>query len=334
MTTESFCNMVWDLSYSKVLKSISKSDYKEFVIPKKNGVRKINYLPKTSMFFSVQKGLARYLEKQEYPTCVKGFRKGENYLSYLEPHVGAKCFLRVDIKDFFPSITVDIIKKELLNHLSFDSENDKKQILDLVSNIATLNDTVPQGAPCSPIISNFIMVRIDQRISKYCQTLGICYTRYADDLLFSSTGFNFKDKKWFLKKIKYILLSKQFKVNYSKIKYGDKEISLNGYVVSNDGIRLSRERIFDVRKTIAYSKKNYRMAKNNPEVFLQGANTIELRHRDLTLFPYKTIYQFVQFLCGYRAYLLSFLNYDITPLFAKKVVKLVNNIEEQIKKYQ
>ena len=102
MTTESFCNMVWDLSYSKVLKSISKSDYKEFIIPKKNGVRKINYLPKTSMFFSVQKGLARYLEKQEYPTCVKGFRKGENYLSYLEPHVGAKYFLRVDIKDFFP----------------------------------------------------------------------------------------------------------------------------------------------------------------------------------------------------------------------------------------
>ena len=75
------------------------------------------------------------------------------------------------------------------------------------------------------------------------------------------------------------------------------------------------------------------MAKNNPEVFLQGANTIELRHRDLTLFPYKTIHQFVQFLCGYRAYLVSFLDYDIAPLFAKKVVKLVNNIEEQIKRY-
>lgn len=333
MTTESFCNIVWDLSYSKVSKSIIKSDYKEFDIPKKNGVRKINYLPRTSVLYNVQKGLARYFEKQEFPICVKGFKKGENYLSYLEPHVGSKFFLRVDIKDFFPSITVDIIKNELSNHLSFDSENDKIQILELVSNIATLNGSVPQGAPCSPIISNFIMVRTDQRIIKYCQALGIYYTRYADDLLFSSVGFDFKHKKWFLKKIKYILLSKQFKVNYSKIKYGDKEISLNGYVVSSDGIRLSRDRIFDVRKTIAYSKSNYHIAKNNPEAFLQGANTLPLKHRNLALFPYKTVFQFVQFLCGYRAYLLSFLNCDIDHLFAKKVLKLVNNLEEQIKKY-
>ena len=75
------------------------------------------------------------------------------------------------------------------------------------------------------------------------------------------------------------------------------------------------------------------VAKTNPEIFLKGANVLELRHRNLALFPYKNIYQFVQFLCGYRAYLLSFLNYDVDPLFEKKVVKLVNNIESQIGKY-
>ena len=133
MTIELFCNLVWDLSYSQVSQSIVKTEYKEFIIPKKKGIRKINYLPHTSKLFNIQKGLMRYLGRQELPNCVKGFRKNENYLSYLESHVGSKYFLRVDIKDFFPSITETIIKKEIEHFIVFDSPKDKeKQIVAII----------------------------------------------------------------------------------------------------------------------------------------------------------------------------------------------------------
>lgn len=333
MTIELFCNLVWDLSYSQVSQSIVKTEYKEFIIPKKKGIRKINYLPHTSKLFNIQKGLMRYWGRQELPNCVKGFRKNENYLSYLESHVGSKYFLRVDIKDFFPSITESIIKKEIEHFIVFDSPKDKEKILDIVCDAVTHNGVIPQGAPSSPIISNLIMIRIDQRITKYCQALGIRYTRYADDMLFSSGDFDFNIKKWFIKKIKYILSSNELKLNYSKIKVGEGEISLNGYVVSDKGIRLSRERLSDIRMMVSYSKNNFAIAKINPNLFLSNVNALPLKHRNLSEHPFKTIYQYLQFLCGYRSYLISFLGFDIDPIFAKKVKKIVKNIEEQIKKY-
>ena len=157
MTIESFCNLVWNLSYVQVSQSINKTEYKEFNIPKKNGVRKINYLPHTSKLFDLQKGLTRYFSRQELPICVKGFRKNENYLSYLEPHVSAKYFFRVDIKDFFPSITIPVIKQELEHFLMFDTQKDKDQILDVLCNVVTYNGVIPQGAPSSPMISNLVI---------------------------------------------------------------------------------------------------------------------------------------------------------------------------------
>ena len=106
----------------------------------------------------------------------------------------------MDIKDFFPSITSEIIKDTFSHLLSFDTDEEKEKILELISEICTYEGVLPQGVPTSPVISNIVMTRIDQRITKYCQILGITYTRYADDMLFSSNMFDFKTKKWFIKK--------------------------------------------------------------------------------------------------------------------------------------
>lgn len=334
MTIESFCKSTWNLSYSKVISMISKTEYIQFSIPKKNGIRTITSLPQTSHLYILQKNLNKYfLEKQKLPVCAKGFIKGENYISYLEPHIGAKYYLRIDIQNFFPTITKESIKNEFSNFISFETDDDKEKILDLISDVTTFKGTLPQGIPSSPMISNIIMARIDQRILKYCQALGISYTRYADDMLFSSLYFDFKNKKWFLKKIKYILASQNFIVNYSKLKYGENEISLNGYVISNRGIRLSRKRLWDIRKVLTFSQENYQIFKENPKMFLQKANSIMLKHRDLKIYPFRTVFQFTQFLCGYRSYLISFLGYEIDPQFNKKIKKLLSNLEKQLMLY-
>ena len=325
---------MWNLNYNQTIELIIKKDYKQYEIPKKNGFRTISFLPETSSLYHLQKKFCEhYLMKQELPVCTKGFVKGENYLSYLEPHVGSKYFVRIDIKDFFPSITEEKICDAVSTRFSFDSDDDKIKILKLIADICTYQGVLPQGVPTSPMMSNLVMSRIDQRLTKYCQILNINYTRYADDLLFSSVKFDFQSKNWFLKKIRYILSSQDFRVNYSKLKYGYEQISLNGYVLSEYGIRLSRKRLLDLNRTISFSRVNHELSKTEPEVFVQKANTLILKHRDLEMAPFISIFQFTQFLAGYRAYLISFLKYDLDSRFRKKIVKLLRQLEEQLRLY-
>ncbi len=334
MTIESFCNVILNLQYSDIASVPSQKNYKQFEIPKKRGKRVISYLSDESELYLLQKSLNTcFLSKQVTPTCVKGFKKGENYIAYLEPHVGAKYFLRIDIANFFPSITEDCISSGLSNIINCDDMEDKKEIIDFIVDIVSYNGSLPQGAPTSPAISNIVMARLDQRILKYAQMFNITYTRYADDILFSSVNFDFELKKWFIKKIKNILASKNFFLNYSKIKYSEDEISLSGYVISKYGIRLSRNRLSDIRRTITFSRDNYETAKQDKVLFLQEANQLQLKHRDLNIYPFSSVFQFVQYLCGYRSYLISFLEHDIEPHFKKNIKKLLKSIEKQIENY-
>lgn len=335
-TIESFCNAIWDISYSKVSLNITKDVYKKFEIPKKDGTRTINYVAKDTNLWALQhKLLVKFLEKQDLPVCVKGFRKGESYYSFLSEHVGSEFFLRIDVSSFFPSITHKQIRSEVARLLICDSEKDKEKILDLICDITTLNGSLPQGACTSPAISNLVMARIDQRITKYCQVFNVRYTRYADDLLFSSNTLDFSKKKWFLKKIKYILSSKNLRLNYSKIKFGQKRLVLNGYIISSDGISLSRNRLSDIRHVVSFAQKNYNLLKTSGSTnFLQQLNKLPMRHRNLNYYPFKTIFQFVQYLCGYRAFLISLVETNYAdPNFQKELQRLIYKIETQIVLY-
>ena len=332
-TVESFCKTIWGTSYTKVSQCISKKDYKEFTIPKKNGSRTINYLPPDSQLGAIQKKqLTAFLDKQELPVCVKGFRKGESYKTYLLPHINSTYFFRADIKDFFPSISETLIKDTLSEQIKCDSDTDKSQLLDLIADIVTLNGTLPQGACTSPSVSNLIMARLDQRILKYCQVFDIHYSRYADDLLFSSQSFDFQSKKWFLKKIKLILGTRQFEINYSKNKYATKQLALNGYIISDSGLRLSRNRLSDVRHVCSFVNDNYPLLNSlGTEAFLAKANQMNLKHRDLKQYPYQSVFQLSQYLCGYRAFLISFIDpYNLAAPFQKELCHLIRRIEKQV----
>lgn len=322
------------MSYEKVIKNINKDDYKQIFIPKKNGVRTINFLPPTSKLYVLQQKLNRaFLNKQSIPLPAKGFKKGESYMSYLIPHIGSNYYLRVDILNFFPSITEDMISSELSNFLTFNTNDDTEKIIDLISSITTLDGILPQGACTSTTISNIVMSRLDQRILKYCQVLNVTYTRYADDMFFSSPTFDFAEKTWFLKKVKFILKTYDFRLNYSKIKKGNGEISLNGYIAGEDEVRLSRNRLSDIRHIVSFSAANYNLAKVDEAMFLEALNNLTLKHRDLKKYPFRTVFQFTQYMCGYRAFLISFLDEHYDTSFQKNIRKLIYKIEYNILLY-
>lgn len=203
-------NILSNKNKSDVAKALSKKNYKEYTIPKKGGSRVITYLEKDNVLYQMQNSItSKLLNDEPLPICVKGFVKGESYRSFLEPHIGRNFFLRVDIQDFFGSIDSDKIKNMLDTIVLVSDKDEKLELVSVIVDILSYNEHLPQGACSSPTVSNLCFRNIDQRITKYCQKLQITYTRYADDLLFSSENFDFQTKKWFFKKNKNHFKSRQ-----------------------------------------------------------------------------------------------------------------------------
>ena len=117
------------------------------------------------------------------------------------------------------------------------------------------------------------------------------------------------------------------------MKLGNEEISLNGYIISKHEIRLSRKRLLDIIHILKFSRENHELARINVEQFLLEANKLELYYRNLKTHQYKTLFQFVQYLCGYRAYLISFINNDYETRFQKELIKIINKIEQNVMYY-
>ena len=117
---------------------------------------------------------------------VFSYRKGATAAQAVERHRDAKYFLQMDIQDFFPSIGRALIED------SISAGADSTPVADLKSHIARIldftcvDDQLPLGFPTSSPLSNAVLFRFDGRLLDYCQALGLQYTRYSDDLIFSS----------------------------------------------------------------------------------------------------------------------------------------------------
>ena len=95
-------------------------------------------------------------------------------------HVGKKCILKLDISHFFDSILYSQVKE-----FAFPESIYSEKIRVLLSILCYYKESLPQGAPTSPTISNIIMREFDEAVGAWCNKRGIAYTRYCDDMTFS-----------------------------------------------------------------------------------------------------------------------------------------------------
>lgn len=348
LNTEFFINSILETNIN-TLKEICDNInecYTEFSIPKKDGQRIITAIDKNSELYKLQKNLCKnFLYKVDIPICVKGFVPGESYISFLMPHIGQKYFLRVDISSFFDSITKEIIIKTIS-----DVVNDKDS-MEYILKICTYKNRLPQGAVTSPSLSNIVFRQIDQRILKYCQEfdgiykdrkkipVNITYTRYADDLLFSSDNFNFKSNTFFRRMISKILKQYSFNINRSKIKMGIGQLNLSGYILENN-IHLSRKKLKTINKIIYFFNKNktcinkkFQVDKNifiNKE-WIKELNKFDIRDNYETKIIFDNKMKLLDYLAGYRSFLISFIKVNFRYDNQKKqLCKKVNKIEQII----
>ncbi|KXO77725.1 hypothetical protein AYJ56_19715 [Brucella anthropi] len=156
--------------------------------------------------------------------------------------------LKLDIKDFFGSIKSFGVY-DIYYNLGYTS-----QVAGLLSGLCTLDGELPQGAPTSPLISNLFLKDFDEYIFDYCKNNSIFYTRYADDMTFSS---NEDTMKHIIGIVRSRLSKHGLKLNQKKTSLSGKGARkfVNGIVV-NEKPNILRSERRSLRQTMYYIK-NY-----------------------------------------------------------------------------
>lgn len=155
--------------------------YRSFSIPKGKGKRNID-APRVGLKI-IQKWLSVHLDRFfATPSHVHGFVKGRSYINAASAHAGATWILSVDIKDFFQTTPLLTVQENLMS-LGFE-----KRGAELIANLACLRGYLAQGSPLSPVLSNICFKNLDEKLSELADAYGTRLTRYADDIVFSSTS--------------------------------------------------------------------------------------------------------------------------------------------------
>jgi hypothetical protein len=167
--------------------------YKTYSIPKRAGGERIISQPAREVKL-LQRALMRTtLRPLPIHECAKAYRSGLSILDNAKPHAGDRKILKMDFKDFFPSIRkLDWVKYCaqtgcLVTHE--DVELTSSLLFQRPKGSSILRLAI--GAPSSPMLSNILMYEFDRRVTEALVTDKVVYTRYADDLTFSAprTGF-------------------------------------------------------------------------------------------------------------------------------------------------
>jgi RNA-directed DNA polymerase len=160
----------------------SNTLYTEFQLPKRSGGSRAIRAPAQALK-SIQRKLLALLDTLYSPRpCVHGFVKKQSIVSNAAPHSNKRHVLNVDIEDFFPSINFGRVRGALIAR-PFNLPPDVSTV---IARLCCFNNSLPQGAPTSPIIANIVCMRLDGELSRLARTNGCKYTRYADDLTFST----------------------------------------------------------------------------------------------------------------------------------------------------
>jgi hypothetical protein len=180
--------------------------YRYAWIPKRHGVVRLLEAPKPRLKSLQRRVLRSILDRIPAHDAAHGFCAGRSIKSFALSHTGRNVVLRMDLKDFFPSICVARVVAIFIT--AGYPEAVARLLAGLCTNTAPLalwddapdavqgrrgwpiqslygQPHLPQGAPTSPALANLCAFRLDCRLATLARHAGATYSRYADDLAFS-----------------------------------------------------------------------------------------------------------------------------------------------------
>lgn len=159
-----------------------KARYAQFDISKKSGGSRRIDSPISALKI-IQRKLNQVLSAvYEIRRPVHGFVIDRNIVTNAKVHLGAKFILNIDLKDFFPSINLGRVRGTFMAH----PYNIPADAATALAQICCFKGALPQGAPTSPIVSNMVCAALDGHLLKLAGHYNCLYSRYADDITFST----------------------------------------------------------------------------------------------------------------------------------------------------
>jgi len=204
-------------------------------VPKRSGGLRLIEIPKERLRRIQQKILRQILDLVPPHPSAHGFRRGRSSVTHAALHAHQKAVIRMDLKDFFPSIQASRIQalfvklgysqsvagtlaRICVNRAPYGLFRDKQAGCSLPwsERQALKTPHLPQGSPCSPALANLCAYRLDIRLETLAQSLGASYSRYADDLAFSGGAEFARAADRFHVQVAAIALEEGFRVNTRK----------------------------------------------------------------------------------------------------------------------
>lgn len=181
LTSINVLAVLFGYSAGFVVSITKRSDrhYRKFKINKGNKVRTIT-APKVGLKI-VQKWLSTYLAKLYNHDNVYGFIPGKSTKDAAAIHCASLTVYSADIIDFFQSIRYEHVVNALVK-IGYTTKQ-----AGIIASLCCYKGYLAQGSPASPVISNMVLSVFDNEISAYCTENSLRYTRYADDIVISST---------------------------------------------------------------------------------------------------------------------------------------------------
>jgi hypothetical protein len=192
-----------------------------------------------------------------------GFVTHKSIVDNAKKHINRNYVFNADLKDFFPSIDQARVWQRL-KHPPFNLVDEKLKIRNLIAGllchtmeverfvdgqwVKEIKNVLPQGAPTSPIITNLICERLDRKLSGIAKKYGIQYSRYADDITFSSDHNVYQAYGEFMKDFEEAVRSQNFNIKPSKTR-----LQKRGYrqevtgIIVNEATNVKRDYIKTIR---------------------------------------------------------------------------------------
>lgn len=226
-----------------------ENQYKIFTIAKRSGGTREIHAPSEALK-PIQRALSLLLQdciqeihdasgKKSKSTLSHGFVRERSILTNAVMHLNKKNVLNIDLKDFFDSFNFGRVRGFFIANKNFQLD---PSIATVIAQIACHDNKLPQGSPSSPVISNLITHSLDIRLASLAKENSCIYSRYADDITFSTrekefpTSLMTEDKEGYVagRKLQSEIKRAGFEINSVKtrIQYKDSRQDVTGLVVN------------------------------------------------------------------------------------------------------
>ena len=225
---------------------------KTFLLRKKHGGYREITAPKGALH-DILHALNIVLQTYDEPTpWAFGFVCGRSVVDNARPHVGKRYILNLDLKDFFPTIT----RQQVADCLTAEPFGFSSLAAKLISGLATVRtknneEVLAQGFATSPTLSNFICREMDKEIAGVATAQGITFTRYADDLTFSSDADILRLQGELAQQVKTIVERYGFRLNEAKthLQRRGRRQEVTGLMVT-EKVNVSRRYVREIRSLL------------------------------------------------------------------------------------